>query len=165
MSMHEPLEMETSESFMGSYLVVLSLVERLHRRLLDLVKDEFVRLGIIDINAVQALLLFNIGDDEVSVGQLKTLGYYQGANVSYNLKKLIELGYIQQQRSEVDRRTVRVRLTEKGRAMRALLENFFETQVDNILRNKIIEIAEMPELTSSLGRIERYWKNQIRYIY
>ena len=66
------------------------MVERLHRLLLDVIKDEFERLGIIDMNPVQALLLFNIGDNEVTAGELKTRGYYQGSNVSYNLKKLVE---------------------------------------------------------------------------
>ena len=90
------------------------MVERLHRLLLDVVKDEFERLGIIDINSVQALLLFNIGDNEVTAGELKTRGYYQGSNVSYNLKKLVEYGYMHHQKCDVDRRAVRVRLTEKG---------------------------------------------------
>ena len=66
------------------------MVERLHRLLLDVVKDEFERLGIIDINSVQALLLFNIGDNEVTAGELKSRGYYQGSNVSCNLKKLVD---------------------------------------------------------------------------
>ena len=92
------------------------MVERLHRLLLDVVKDEFERLGIIDINSVQALLLFNIGDNEVTAGELKTRGYYQGSNVSYNLKKLVEYGYMHHQKCDVDRRAVRVRLTEKGHA-------------------------------------------------
>ena len=63
------------------------MVERLHRLLLDVVKDEFERLKILDINSVQALLLFNIGENEVTAGELKARGYYQGSNVSYNLKK------------------------------------------------------------------------------
>jgi DNA-binding MarR family transcriptional regulator len=93
----------------------LALVERLHRLLLDVIKDEFERVGVLEINAVQALLLFNIGDNEVTAGELKSRGYYQGSNVSYNLKKLVEMGYMHHQRCEIDRRSVRVRLTEKGR--------------------------------------------------
>ena len=75
-------------------------------------------LGILEINPVQALLLFNIGENEVTAGELKSRGYYQGSNVCYNLKKLVELGYMHHQRSEIDRRSVRVRLTEKGRRVR-----------------------------------------------
>ena len=101
------------------------MVERLHRLLLDVVKDEFERLGIIDINSVQALLLFNIGDNEVTAGELKTRGYYQGSNVSYNLKKLVECGYMHHQKCDVDRRAVRVRLTEKGRNIRTIIAAAF----------------------------------------
>ena len=77
-------------SFMSGYLEALALVERLHRLLLDVIKDEFERVGVLEINAVQALLLFNIGDNEVTAGELKTRGYYQGSNVSYNLKMFVK---------------------------------------------------------------------------
>ena len=98
-------------AYTAQYLEALGLVERLHRLLLDVIKDEFERLGVLEINAVQALLIFNIGDNEVTAGELKSRGYYQGSNVSYNLKKLVEMGYMHHQRSEIDRRSVRVRLT------------------------------------------------------
>ena len=108
-----PIEAEEDGGLiLGNYLDTLALVERLHRLLLDVIKDEFERLGVLEINAVQALLLFNIGEHEVTAGELRTRGYYQGSNVSYNLKKLVELGYMHHQRSEIDRRSVRVRLTE-----------------------------------------------------
>src|SRR5512143_3977116 len=90
------------------YLEALTLVERLHRRLLDVIKDEFDRRGRADINSVQALLLYNIGDKELTAGELRTRGYYLGSNVSYNLKKLVEMGYLDHQRSRVDRRSVRI---------------------------------------------------------
>ena len=98
-----------------AYLEALTLVERLHRRLLDVIKDEFDRRGRSDINAVQALLLYNIGDKELTAGELRTRGYYLGSNVSYNVKKLVEMGYLHHARSRVDRRSVRISLTEKGR--------------------------------------------------
>ena len=104
MSMQSPLATSTRSGFLIGYLESLSMVERLHRLLLDVIKDEFERLGILDINAVQALLLFNIGEHEVTAGELKTRGYYQGSNVSYNLKKLVEMGYMHHQRCEIDRR-------------------------------------------------------------
>ena len=89
MSMHTPLATSSRSGFLICYLDSLALVERLHRLLLDVIKDEFERLGILDINAVQALLLFNIGENEVTAGELKTRGYYQGSNVSYNLKRIV----------------------------------------------------------------------------
>ena len=90
MSVHTNLDRRNSAgsqaAFMMGYLESLNLVERLHRLLLDVIKDEFERVGVIEINAVQALLLFNIGENEVTAGELKSRGYYQGSNVSYNLK-------------------------------------------------------------------------------
>jgi DNA-binding MarR family transcriptional regulator len=106
---------DRKEAIRSLYLESLQLVERLHRRLLDVIKDEFERQGRSDINAIQALLLFNIGNSELTAGELRTRGYYLGSNVSYNLKKLVELGFINHQRSRIDRRSVRVSLTPKGR--------------------------------------------------
>ncbi|MFK4684388.1 DNA-binding MarR family transcriptional regulator [Bradyrhizobium diazoefficiens] len=105
-------------SVQSLYLEALTLVERLHRRLLDVIKDEFDRRGRADINSVQALLLYNIGDKELTAGELRTRGYYLGSNVSYNLKKLVELGFLDHQRSRVDRRSVRIRLTPQGQEVR-----------------------------------------------
>ncbi|MEQ9572277.1 MAG: helix-turn-helix domain-containing protein, partial [Nitratireductor sp.] len=102
-----PAEGEGHEAIRSLYLESLQRVERLHRRLLDVIKDEFERNGRSDINAIQALLLFNIGNAELTAGELRSRGYYLGSNVSYNLKKLVDLGFINHQRSRVDRRSVR----------------------------------------------------------
>ena len=98
-----------ADDLKNRYLVSLKLIERLHRLLLDVIKDEFDRLGGADLNSVQALLLYNIGESELTAGELKTRGYYLGSNVSYNLKKLVDMGYIHYKRSETDRRSVFVR--------------------------------------------------------
>src|ERR1700748_965400 len=82
------------EGVRGEYLQALRLIERLHRLLLDVIKDEFDRRGGAELNSVQALLLYNIGESELTAGELKTRGYYLGSNVSYNLKKLVDMGYI-----------------------------------------------------------------------
>ena len=74
------------------YLDVISLVERLHRQFLEVVKLELEGLRIHDINNVQGMMLFNIGDAQMTFGELTLRGYYLGSNVSYNLKKLVELG-------------------------------------------------------------------------
>jgi DNA-binding MarR family transcriptional regulator len=155
----------TQRAVMAGYLESLALVERLHRLLLDVIKDEFERLSIQEINPVQALLLFNIADHEVTAGELKSRGYYQGSNVSYNLKKLVELGYMHHQRSEVDRRSVRVRLTEKGRRIRALLTELFARHAEGLVKRNILGMGQIEDVNSSLKRMERYWTDQIRYIY
>src|SRR6056297_846648 len=151
--------------FLTRYLETLSMIERLHRLLLDVIKDEFERLGIIDINAVQALLIFNIGDHEVTAGELKSRGYYQGSNVSYNLKKLVEMGYMHHQRCEVDRRSVRVRLTEKGRGIRDVVADLFERHADGMQTKGVLGLDGIDQITCALRRVERYWADQIRYIY
>jgi DNA-binding MarR family transcriptional regulator len=148
-----------------SYLELLSLVERLHRLLLDVVKDEFERLGLLDINSVQALLLFNVGTHEVTAGELKTRGYYQGSNVSYNLKKLVESGYMNHQRSEIDRRAVRVRLTEKGQKIQNIVANLFEKHASTMLRRNLTGDLDLSDINLVLKRMERYWTEEIRYIY
>lgn len=153
------------QEFMRSYLETLALVERLHRLLLDVVKDEFERLGIIDINSVQALLLFNVGDNEVTAGELKTRGYYQGSNVSYNLKKLVECGYMHHQKCAVDRRAVRVRLTDKGRRICTIIADLFQRQAEGLMTGDVLGDARLADLNVSLRSIERYWSDQIRYIY
>ena len=152
-------------ALMTGYLESLSLVERLHRLLLDVIKDEFERLGVLEINSVQALLLFNIGENEVTAGELKSRGYYQGSNVSYNLKKLVDLGYMHHQRSEVDRRSVRVRLTEKGRRLRTMLNEMFARHAEGLERRGILGAEGMEAINANLKRMERYWTDQIRYIY
>lgn len=151
--------------FMGSYLETLAMVERLHRLLLDVIKDEFERVGVLEINAVQALLLFNIGDNEVTAGELKSRGYYQGSNVSYNLKKLVDAGYMHHQRCEIDRRSVRVRLTEKGRGIRDVIARLFANHADGMRDKGVIGEDGFADLTHTLKRVERYWSDQIRYIY
>lgn len=165
MSMHSPVLDGSGKAFMLGYLEGLSLVERLHRLLLDVIKDEFERLNLLEINPVQALLLFNVGDNEVTAGELKSRGYYQGSNVSYNLKKLVELGYMHHQRSEIDRRSVRVRLTEKGRRVRAILAELFARHAEGLERRGLIGAAGMEDINQALKRMERYWTEQIRYIY
>ncbi|MDV7271043.1 winged helix DNA-binding protein [Thioclava sp. A2] len=150
---------------MSGYLDALSLVERLHRLLLDVIKDEFERLAILDINPVQALLLFNIGDNEVTAGELKSRGYYQGSNVSYNLKKLVDGGFMHHQRCEVDRRSVRVRLTPRGQKIRDVVADLFARHAKGMEDRGVITFAMMDEVTSTLRRMERYWSDQIRYIY
>ena len=169
MSLHTPLAPmaveEGTNRFFSGYLDTLSLVERLHRLLLDVIKDEFERLGFLDINAVQALLLFNIGDNEVTAGELKSRGYYQGSNVSYNLKKLVDAGYMHHQKCEIDRRAVRVRLTDKGRQIRTIVEELFKRHAEGMNNKDIFGGMMIDEINASLRHVERFWSDQIRYIY
>ncbi|MFC3117556.1 MarR family winged helix-turn-helix transcriptional regulator [Jhaorihella thermophila] len=165
MSLDTQIAPAARQGFMVGYLDTLALVERLHRLLLDVIKDEFERLGILEINAVQALLLFNVGDNEVTAGELKSRGYYQGSNVSYNLKKMVDLGYMHHQRCEIDRRSVRVRLTQRGREIRDIVAALFARHAEGLLSRGIIDMEGIEDMTAALKRVERYWTDQIRYIY
>ncbi|MEM7236465.1 MAG: winged helix DNA-binding protein [Pseudomonadota bacterium] len=160
-------ELETNEAqdLLSGYLETLSLVERLHRLLLDVIKDEFERVRQFDINAVQALLLFNIGRKTMTAGELKNRGYYQGSNVSYNLKKLVELGYIDHQRSDVDRRSVRVRLTDKGLAVHMLVSDLFSRHAEDLASSDQLRTEGIDGMNRDLRSVERYWTDEIRYIY
>ena len=145
------------------YIEALTLIERLHRRLLDVVKDEFERGGDPDVNAVQALLLFNIGDAELTAGELKTRGHYQGSNVSYNLKKLVEQGYVRHERSNADKRSVRVSLTQKGHEIRAKVDQLYNRQLGSIAEVVGLSTEEFERLNRALTRLERFWTDQILY--
>src|SRR5262245_4587303 len=145
------------------YLEALTLVERLHRRLLDVIKDEFDRRGRADINAVQAFLLYNIGEQELTAGELRTRGYYLGSNASYNIKKLVDMGFVDHQRSCMDRRSVRLRLTEKGREVRDIVDALYRKHMRSIEEVGGINPDEFVTLNKSLHRLERFWTDQILY--
>jgi DNA-binding MarR family transcriptional regulator len=145
------------------YLEALNLIERLHRRLLDVIKDDFERNGEPEVNPVQALLLFNIADSELTAGELKTRGHYQGSNVSYNLKKLVEAGYVHHERSATDKRSVRVRLTPKGQAIRNRVDALYNRQMQAVEQVVGLNGDELDRINKALTRLERYWTDQILY--
>jgi DNA-binding MarR family transcriptional regulator len=151
------------EAIRSLYLESLQLVERLHRRLLDVIKDEFDRNGRSDINAIQALLLFNIGNSELTAGELRSRGYYLGSNVSYNLKKLVDLGFISHQRSRIDRRSVRVSLTPKGQAIAEVVAGLYERHIGSIEQVGGIGQEEFRHMNRALQRLDRFWNDTIAY--
>ena len=151
------------EGFHSEYLQALRLIERLHRLLLDVIKDEFDRLGGADLNSVQALLLYNIGESELTAGELKTRGYYLGSNVSYNLKKLVDMGYLHYKRSETDRRSVRVSLTEKGKEACEIVKKLYQRQLGSVATVGEVTEEDFRGLNKALVRLERFWSDQIRY--
>ena len=138
------------------YLEVISLVERLHRQFLEVVKLELDALRIHDVNNVQALMLFNMGDAEISVGELTLRGYYLGSNVSYNVKKLSDAGYLVAERSPHDRRSIRVRLTPKGRNLRNRLSEMLDRHVE-MLAESPIKHQDLQSAVATLQQLERFW--------
>lgn len=159
----EDARQDGEETFRSDYLQALRFIERLHRLLLDVIKAEFDRVGGSDINSVQALLLYNIGDNELTAGELKSRGYYLGSNVSYNLKKLVDMGYIDYKRSEIDRRSVRVSLTENGRQACEVVSNLYDRQLGSLEAVGQVYRSDIQTLNKALLRLERFWSDQIRY--
>ena len=140
----------------SGYLEVISLIERLHRHFLEVVKLELDGLGVHDINNVQGMMLFNIGDAEMTVGELTLRGCYLGSNVSYNVKKMVENGYLVQERSVHDRRSIHVRLTGKGRNLRDRLSAMHTRHVAMLGQTAITE-TDLQGVTATLSRLERFW--------
>ena len=138
------------------YLEVISLVERLHRQFLEVVKLQLEGLRIHDINNVQGLMLFNIGDVEMTTGELTLRGCYLGSNVSYNVKKMVENGYLAQERSKHDRRSIHVKLTAKGRKLRDHLSAMHQRHIA-MLTQTAIAPADLEAAVITLRRLERFW--------
>lgn len=146
----------------NAYYETIVLIERLHRHFLDVLKSELDRFNIQDINNVQALILYNIGEDELTVGELTARGYYLGSNVSYNVKKMVENGYITQERSAHDRRSVRVRLSEKGLELRGRVRVLFERHIGQLGSSAPSE-KELDLCNELMRRLERFWSLELDY--
>ena len=140
----------------ASYLDTIALIERLHRQCLEVVKGELERLGLRDINSVQAMILFNIGETEVTVGELTQRGYYLGSNVSYNVKKMVENGYLEQERSPHDRRAILVRATEQGLEIYRRLHALYDEHA-NELAEGAIDQKSLEQTKATLTRLETFW--------
>src|SRR5438874_3521855 len=140
----------------AAYLEVVSLVARLHRQFLEIVKLELDGLSIHDINNVQGMMLFNIGEAEMTVGELTLRGCYLGSNVSYNVKKMVENGYLTQQRSLHDRRSIHVRLTDKGIKLRDRLSAMHQRHAE-MLPQAAVNAEDLQGASATLRRLERFW--------
>ncbi len=142
------------------YFQMVMLIEHLHRLFLDVIKLELDRMKIIDINNIQAMILYNVGQSKLTVGEIANRGYYLGSNVTYNLKKLVKSGYLIQELSQHDRRSSHVRLSEKGNTLFKNIENMISRHIANLPRNKIEE-RDIKELLSIMGRLENFWSFMI----
>jgi DNA-binding MarR family transcriptional regulator len=145
------------------FLESVRLVERLHRRMLDVVRSRLEEEGRSEINAVQALLLFNIGESETTAGELRSRGYYLGSNVSYNLKKLVEMGFLSHQPSEHDRRAVRISLTDAGMTIRNIVDDLFEKHLNELFDDEVFDSRLLSSLKRNLKNLEKFWSEQLRY--
>ncbi len=149
--------------FKPVYLQMLRHLERLHRLLLDVIRDEFERDGKWDISAVQALLLYNIGDNQLTAGELRARGFYLGSNVSYNLKKLIQGGFIEQNRSQRDRRSIHIRLTAMGKGVCQSIDELYDRQLQAVETIGGLAFHDLSNMNEMMLRLERFWHDQIRF--
>ncbi len=144
------------------YYESIQLIERLHRHFLDVLKVELDKRGIQDINNVQSMILYNVGDEEMTVGELTIRGYYLGSNVSYNVKKMVENGYLIQERSVHDKRSIRVRLSDKGKELCDMISSMF-TKHEETLQGTEITSDRLKELNQTLKMLERFWAHQTNF--
>lgn len=143
------------------YYETVSVVERLHRKFMDVIKSDLERAGILDINNVQCLILHNIGDDELTVGELTMRGYYLGSNVSYNVKKMVENGYLIQERSKHDKRSIRVKLSNKGKKLDKALANMYIKHIDDLKANADLADEKLVQLNGVLRDLEDFWNTEM----
>jgi len=156
-------ETGVEEAVEQSFLKSLSLLEQAHRRLHDVVKDNLERHGERSLTGVQALLLYEIGETETPASALRARGAFAGTSMSYNVKKLQEGGYLLQSRSNDDRRTVRLKLTPSGKAVRARVQDLFEKQASALEPTASVRADDLEQLNKTIARLERFWSDQIRY--
>ena len=142
------------------YIELILLIERLHRRFLDVIKSELDRLKIEDINNVQTLILYNIGNENLTIGELTNRGYYLGSNVSYNIKKLVESEYLVQERSPHDKRSVKIKLSQKGLDICNKIDQLYEKNVSDLV-GKVISDSELKEVIKNLKSLESFWTSII----
>jgi DNA-binding MarR family transcriptional regulator len=146
-----------------SYSNTIHLLERLHRRLMDVVTDALDRANIKDVNAVQALMLYNIADQELTISELRERDYYTGSNSSYNVKKLVEGGFLRYSKSRIDRRTVRISLGERGKEIHALVAQAYGKHAATVEQLGGIQSGDFDVVNRSLQRLDRFWSDQIEY--
>lgn len=149
-----------------TYIDTIALMEKLHRLFLEVIKAYLERKHIQDINNVQCFILYNIGAARLTVGEISNRGYYMGSNVTYNLKKMIENGYIDQEQSAHDRRSSHVKLSAKGLAFYKGFEELFDLHVKNLNTNGLTDDS-MRDLYKKLQKLEGFWSfmvtHDIRY--
>ena len=143
-------------------LEAIKLIERLHRQFLEVVKMELDRKGIEDINNIQALILFNIGSEELTVGELTNRGYYLGSNVSYNVRKMVENGYLAQERSAHDRRSIRVKLSDKGLELCGFVTEMFDRHA-SALGDSGGSPDRLNESSTVYRELERFWMGLLNF--
>ena len=146
-----------------TYIKTILLIERLHRRFLDVIKTELDRLKIEEVNNVQMLMLYNINSEQLTIGELTHRGYYLGSNVSYNVTDLVDKGYLIKERSPHDKRSTRVKLSDKGLVLCQKIDELYKRNVDALKVGKP-NINALPDVNLTLTQLEQFWTNYINSV-
>lgn len=144
------------------YGQLTQMIERLHRRMLDVIRFELEQAGVSDINPAQALMLTKIEGREVALRDIIERGYYIGSNASYNIKQLVEADYVVQKRSDHDKRSVKVSLTKKGEELCKKLVEFNAGQAERLAGTKEAA-AQLGSTIEVLRNLENSWSEYLRY--
>jgi DNA-binding MarR family transcriptional regulator len=145
-----------------SQLDLARMVERVSRRFLDYLRLELTKLGVDDISPSQVMVLFTIGSGEIAVRDLLDRGHYVGSNASYNLKQLVESGYLERGASPRDRRLARISLSPKGQLLVERLKLLDETS--QFGQGQDIDLdADLQTTHDTLRRLEQWWGDALRY--
>lgn len=143
------------------YHEVARIIERMHRRFLDVLRIELGRIGVDDISPVQVMMLLNISNGEISVRDLIERGYYLGSNASYNLKQLVDGGYVDRSASPRDKRAARLKLSTKGMELCERLRDMAAAHSEGLIRTDG-DGQDFETTYRTLRRLERKWTDVIR---
>jgi DNA-binding MarR family transcriptional regulator len=142
---------------------LLRVLERAHRQMMETVSAELERADVMDVNAVQALLLYHMGDAPLTAAEIKTSGRYLGSNVTYNLRKLIEAGRLSETRGPGGKGAPRFAPTASGAQVREIVGGLFERQASSLKPLCSMDDGDVRQATAALSKLERYWTDQVRF--
>lgn len=143
------------------HLDLICLIERMHRRYVDVLRMDLVALGADDLSPAQVMMLFAIGRGETMVRELMARGYYVGSSASYNLKRLVESGYVERKTSERDRRAARLSLAPKGSELCERIRTLDGRYHQRLSRNEN-QKHELTVTYRTLQRLEEIWMTFVR---
>ena len=144
------------------YFDTAMLFERLHRLFLEVLRAELDRCHVKDLNNVQAIVLYNIGKNQLTVGEISNRGYYLGSNVSYNLKKMVDSGYLVQEPSSHDKRSIHIKLSAKGLKVLDKLESALNRHTETLKMNNVQE-QDLKNMVTQGHTLEAFWSHMLAH--
>jgi len=153
----------TTTSSHVNHFDLVRIIERMYRRYLDRMRIDLIRIGADDISPPHAMLLFTIGHDDLSVRDLMDRGHYIGSNASYSLKQLVQSGYVDRTASARDRRSARIRLTEKGKTLCRAIKAADEANQEHVVQSEK-DLQALEETFAMLRKLEVLWATDLQQV-